>query len=41
MTDPEGQDITQTQDILLKDYHSVIKGKDGEGVKIIHQEKSK
>ena len=30
MTDPEGQG-TQTQDALLKDYHSVIKGKDGEG----------
>ena len=30
MTDPEGQG-TQTHDALLKDYHSVIKGKDGEG----------
>ena len=30
MTDPEGQG-TQTHDALLKDYHSVIRGKDGEG----------
>ena len=30
MVDPEGQGA-QTEDALLKDYHSVIRGKDGEG----------